>query len=95
MTTFEKAMTGDERAIERYFFTREGACRSDEESDIIFNMKVDYRVRLCCIAALREAQSLNKQPRKAARPAVSHVPFESLISNADVIHARALGVQLN
>ena len=94
MTTFEKAMAGDGRAIERYFFDSKGATRSDEECHIIFNLKLDYQERLRRVAALREADSLNKQPRKATRPAVAHIPFELLISQVDAIHARALGVQL-
>lgn len=81
MTTFEKAMAGDERAIERYFFDSKGATRSDEECHIIFNLKLDYKERLRRVAVLREASSFSKQSRKATRLAVPHIPFELLVSH--------------
>lgn len=94
MTTFEKALAGDRRSIDRIFFNSKGDCRSDEESRIIFNMSLPVEERLRRIAVLREARSFVKPAHKAER-SVAHVPFGALISSADMIHAHSLGVQLD
>lgn len=94
MTTFEKALAGDQRCIDRIFFNSKGSCRSDEEFEIVFNMRLPVAERLRRIAVLREARSFAKPARKIARPALS-VPFGALISQGDAIRARSLGVRLD
>jgi hypothetical protein len=53
MTTFEKAMTGDRKSVERFFFDSKGRTRSDKEADIIFNFKLAETERIARVAAIR------------------------------------------
>ena len=94
MTVLEKAMTGDSKAIEQYFFKKDGSCRSDVEADIVFNQTLHYTERLRRIAVIREAQSFQRKATRTVKTRVSHIPFESRINEGDLLHARALGIRI-
>lgn len=95
MTTFEKAMTGDEKSIEQFFFGKNGSTRSEMESRIIFNFDLHYKERLRRVSIIRAAQSIQGVPSNETALRVSHVSFDNLIIANDTHHTRSVGIQLD
>lgn len=94
MTTFEKAMNGDGKSIEKVFFgSGNGRNLSDAECDIIFNVRLGHVEQLRRLSVVREAQSFRPKSRKRNEP--QYVPFDSLLTGEDTLRARALGVRLD
>ncbi len=67
-----------------------------DESAIVFNFRITYEEKLARLSSLRQAKAAKRAARKAGltSPATVPVAFARLLTDADTIHARALGISL-